>query len=382
MATLCDSYSESNQSGTGSLDTNDYTGQSFTGNGGVLQSVKFYIKKDGSQTGTVRANIFAHSGTFGSSSVPTGSALATSASINADDLQTSLSLTTFTFTGANKITLTNGTKYVVVFETINVNSSFPNYVTIGWDASSPTHDGNYAYYQSSTWYAGTFDLCFYVYTDASSASASPSISISSSPSLSPSSSTSPSEGSSPSASQSPSASVSLSPSISVSLSQSVSISLSSSLSQSATQSASPSPSPMPEAFFGLKISKPGVNALTNSDIDKYIFHSDYGTLKYHLEGVISVSGSADPGDTTTVTETVTHDLGYFPFHVAYVSLNESTYYPQSYAELGSGASVYITTWVTTTTLVLQLTIDNTAGGSPLSNTAYCQYKIFINDLSL
>ena len=117
MATIVDSYSETNKSqvnGFGSPTFQGY-GQSFTGDGGTLNSSKFYLEKRELPTGNIVSKVYAHSGTFGTSSVPTGSALATSDNVDVSTLGL-LALVTFTFSGANKITLTNGTKYVVTVE--------------------------------------------------------------------------------------------------------------------------------------------------------------------------------------------------------------------------------------------------------------------------
>lgn len=174
---------------------------------------------------------------------------------------------------------------------------------------------------------------------------------------------------SPSGSQSPSASKS--PSASPSASQS----------PSASGSSSASPSPLPPAFFGLKIAKSRINVLTTFDVDKYVFHSDYGTLKYHLEGSLNKALTVAAHDSGSGTVAVTHSLGYFPFHVAYVKTSTgSTYYPQSYAELAT-VNVYITTYVTATQLVLEITIENNSDAEVIE-TAYCEYKIFKNDLGL
>ena len=54
------------------------TGQSFTGNGGTLDSCVFELGKSGSPTGNAVAKIYNHTGTYGTSSKPTGAALATS----------------------------------------------------------------------------------------------------------------------------------------------------------------------------------------------------------------------------------------------------------------------------------------------------------------
>ena len=51
---IVDSYSESNQNNlANSQDSSSWHGQSFTGDGGTLDSVKFYLKKTGSPTGNV-----------------------------------------------------------------------------------------------------------------------------------------------------------------------------------------------------------------------------------------------------------------------------------------------------------------------------------------
>ena len=172
MAILIDSYSETNtdtdaQVGN-SVGTSYGSSQSFTGKASKLSSGKFYLKKVGSPTGNMYMKVYAHSGTFGTSSVPTGSALATSDALSIADLTTSYALVEFTFSGANQITIQEGTKYVLTFES-DQSSSTSNYVANGCDASSPSHAGNYGY-KTSIWNAyNLIDLCFYIYgtTDTS-----------------------------------------------------------------------------------------------------------------------------------------------------------------------------------------------------------------------
>jgi hypothetical protein len=157
MATLVDSYSEGNAGDN----TSSIVGQSFTGNGGVLNSAKFYMEKDGSPTGNLYAKIYSHSGTFGTTGIPS-SLLATSDAVDVSTVSDTPALQTFAFTGANKITLTNGTKYVVVIENIY---NFPNYSLAYRDGSSPTHNGNFSYYSGGWNYDAALDLIFYVYSD-------------------------------------------------------------------------------------------------------------------------------------------------------------------------------------------------------------------------
>lgn len=167
-ATTADSYSETNQDTTTSLQDTvganiSGAGQSFTGNGGTLSSCRFYLKKTGSPTGTAVAKVYAHSGTFGTSSIPTGTALATSQTLTVSSLTTSYALTEFKFKGSNNITLTNATKYIVTIEYSSGSSG--NTVDVGKDTSSPSHGGNGSTFASSAWTASsTTDYCFYLYT--------------------------------------------------------------------------------------------------------------------------------------------------------------------------------------------------------------------------
>jgi len=165
---VVDSYSESNQSGyiqltNGSLYTS--AGQSFTGNGETLASCKFFIKKTGLPTGSnLYAYIYAHSGTFGTSSVPSGfSTLAYSDAFDVSTLTTSYQLTTFTFSGANQIALAGGTKYIVALSTSGWAAG--KSVEVGIDDTSPSHAGNACRYNGNTEAFSALsgsDVCFYV----------------------------------------------------------------------------------------------------------------------------------------------------------------------------------------------------------------------------
>lgn len=171
MATLLDSYPESNADpGEGSI---RYTGvlkvgQSFEGNGKTLDSAKFFIRKNGNPPGNVVVEVFAHSGTYGSSSVGTGSVLATSDVVSASSLPSSLGLVEFLFSEAQRILLENGTQYVIVVSYSDVGSDISNDLRYVWDASSPSHAGNYLYYsEGGGWgYIAGRDLPFYVYVDS------------------------------------------------------------------------------------------------------------------------------------------------------------------------------------------------------------------------
>lgn len=165
MAYIVDSYSESNYDFSSRIAGSTWgVAQSFTGDGGTLDSVKFYLKKSGSPTGNAVAKIYAHTGTYGTSSAPTGIALATSDNFDVSTLTGSFALSTLIFSGANKITLTNGTKYCVSIEYSGGTYGVDD-VSVGHDESSPTHDGNKSSYDDGWTTFSNKDACFYVYAD-------------------------------------------------------------------------------------------------------------------------------------------------------------------------------------------------------------------------
>lgn len=135
--------------------------QSFIGVAGVLDTA--YMRFSASvfsASGNVVLKIYAHSGTFGTSSVPTGSALATSDAINANTFPSGANDIEFTFSGAEKITLSSGAEYVLVAE-----YSGANILINQNDNSSPTHGGNAASFNGS-WSADSGrDLIFGVSVD-------------------------------------------------------------------------------------------------------------------------------------------------------------------------------------------------------------------------
>jgi hypothetical protein len=169
---LVDSYSESNQNTTVTISaglTTKMVGQSFTSNGYTLSSCKFYLRKNNSPTGSVYAKLYSHSGTFGSTGVPL-TLLATSDAVDISTLSTSFALVTFTFSGAEKYAMVNGTNYFIVFDASAAGDA-TNSVSVGVDTTSPTHGGNRANYTSSWASVSTSDACFYVYGDRPALSA-------------------------------------------------------------------------------------------------------------------------------------------------------------------------------------------------------------------
>lgn len=175
-AVLIDSYSETNRSADELIDTNAANnsgfGQTFTGTGLTLGSCKFYLKKVGAPTGNATAIITAIGvGTFGTTAVPSSpgapTVLATSDNLDVSTLPTTQALVTLTFSGANRITLTNGTHYCISLEYSGGSSG--NSIAMATDATASTHPGN-AFYKDGSISPGyttsgiSEDMCFYIYS--------------------------------------------------------------------------------------------------------------------------------------------------------------------------------------------------------------------------
>jgi hypothetical protein len=174
---LIDSYSETNQSHTydiGAMFGNE-VGQSFkvgTGgpsggeDGGVLNSVKFYLNSHNVPSGDCFAKIYAedHATAFGVDSLPaTPAALAVSDPVDSALIGDSFVLVTFTFSGINKITLIDGGEYCV-----SVSYGGTNSVEVGIDRTTLTALGNGFYRDNAAnWHViAAEDTIFYVYKDA------------------------------------------------------------------------------------------------------------------------------------------------------------------------------------------------------------------------
>jgi hypothetical protein len=178
---LIDSYSESNKNTQAQLQvthpsaisTHSAQGQSFNqtlSTNHKITSCKFYLERVGSP-GYMVAALYAHSGTYGSSSVPTGSALATSDPVDGTSVSNSAyELITFSFNSSQQYTMVANTYYCIAVQAYNGTwDNSGNYMNVG-AKSSGTHPGNYFSYYSSAWsYVASYETCFYVYGDAPAA---------------------------------------------------------------------------------------------------------------------------------------------------------------------------------------------------------------------
>lgn len=150
------SYSESNQNADLALNnTVTRVSQSFTAVAGRLASVKFWIKKVGSAVGNAQVKLYTHSGTFGTSSVPTGTALAASDVLDVSTLTTSYQLIEFTFPWHYLLTATN---FCI---TLEYTGTATDYIHVGYDTST-AQIGNKATYNGAWTAQATEDCCFYV----------------------------------------------------------------------------------------------------------------------------------------------------------------------------------------------------------------------------
>lgn len=137
--------------------------QSFTGDGKVLNSVSFKIGRRGSPEGQIFARIYAetHATAFGTDSLPTGTALAVSDAKNTESFSSNLEYVTFTFSGGNKILLSNGTNYVVTLEWAGSPTSSDT-LNVGYGSGA---NGNNALKIGSSWTALSNDMNYILYTD-------------------------------------------------------------------------------------------------------------------------------------------------------------------------------------------------------------------------
>ena len=127
----------------------------------VLDSCKFKLYKEADDGGNVYVEVYEHTGTFGSTSKPTGTALATSDTINISDLSSSASWVKFSFTGANRITLEGG-YYCLA---IHCSTGGTDYITCQIDSASTTDPGNFsATSNGSTWTTtSSWDILFEIF---------------------------------------------------------------------------------------------------------------------------------------------------------------------------------------------------------------------------
>ena len=160
--TLLDSYGNLNVNDTDTLSTTiPKMGQSFiTPNDGInynLNSARFYIYNvGGTATGTVYAQLYSHSGTYGTSSLP-NTVLSTSTVVDISTIPDESGFFTFTFDG--NYSMSANTNYVITIISDDITGS----LEVGDDTSATTHGGNSARFITGVWTADALsDLAFIV----------------------------------------------------------------------------------------------------------------------------------------------------------------------------------------------------------------------------
>ncbi len=160
---------------TGYADTNcdasQLVGQAFqVQNTSTLDHATIRMKTNGTPTGNFHLLIYAMSGAYGSTAVPTGSILATSDNISAGSLTGTYATATVNFSGANRIAMTVGQNYVLTCD--YANTSWPN--AILFENKTPSFaGGNQSYFSGSWAYLSAYDMAFQLW-GVSAAVSSPS----------------------------------------------------------------------------------------------------------------------------------------------------------------------------------------------------------------
>jgi hypothetical protein len=129
-------------------------------NAQFLTRAYFQLQKVGSPSGNVTAKLYAHSGTFGTSSIPTGAALATSDNVSLASITASYATVEFSF--STPYEMVASTEYAIAVEYTGGDGS--NYLQVRGLASSGTHAGNRSQTTGSWSATATDDLNFSVQT--------------------------------------------------------------------------------------------------------------------------------------------------------------------------------------------------------------------------
>lgn len=152
-----DSYSGGSLTGVAVGSSLTQRAQSFIGNGSKLGAVRFELTKSiAAADGILDAVLYAHTGTFGSTGVPTGSPLAVSTTTipGNDPSLTTKGWRTFVFDGT--FTLTNGTPYFIGLRTTD---TLAGYALLS-RTNAGTHAGNCATLNPSWAAEAAADLWF------------------------------------------------------------------------------------------------------------------------------------------------------------------------------------------------------------------------------
>ena len=156
---VIDSYSESNYDTVGGTYGGEIAqrGEAITlAEAQTITSLKFYLAKFHSPTGNIVTKIYKTSGTVGTDAVPTGTAIATSNTLDISTLSTDFALSEFEF---DSPILLPADDYALAIEYSGGDVS--NRLSVGIDCSSPTYSGNI--FNDVPGYSTDYACCFYLY---------------------------------------------------------------------------------------------------------------------------------------------------------------------------------------------------------------------------
>ena|SRR3990167_278705 len=144
----------------------------------------------------------------------------------------------------------------------------------------------------------------------------------------------------------------------------------------------------------IALSKSGVNVLTATDADDFVFHSDYDTLKYESQGVVTVttnkanyyhfepaSGPFPDFYYHYTVETIAHGLGYTPYFIGYlidIPVGGAIQCPFAFGDAGFFS--YLSVFADATNLYFVSDFDTTDNTGTVDDVY--GYRIFKNDLGL
>lgn len=162
-----DSYPDTNQNATQTFGDATTIGvaQSFTGAGNKLRRIQVDLARVGNPTGTINAKIWAHSGVFGTTSVPSGvEPIGVSQPLNVETLGGTLTVTDIDF--VNGPTLVAATKYVLALHLgADYVGSAPDHVIVGTDTTAPSHAGNISTFVAGWVADATRDMIFFLLSE-------------------------------------------------------------------------------------------------------------------------------------------------------------------------------------------------------------------------
>ena len=115
-----------------------------------LTRAVFYVRKVGNPTGHLIAKLYNMTGIYGSTGKPTGSALASSAYVNFNEIGGG-SQKTFAFVGANQVELLKDHTYCIAVLISDGNVDIYNYIQVASVTDPSLHDGNGAHFKQGSW---------------------------------------------------------------------------------------------------------------------------------------------------------------------------------------------------------------------------------------